>query len=284
MENGLTQALQGVSVVALATNIPGPVAAARLVQWGARVTKIEPPHGDALALACPAWYEDIVTDMEVCKLDLRDVADARRLHEYLARADVLITAMRPAALSRAGVAWSDLQATYPRLSQVAVVGEGAPHADRAGHDLTYQARAGLLSPPALPRSVFADLAAAERAVSAALAAVCKCSRSGRGSYAEISIVDAAIAFARPLRYGLTAASGPLGGALPTYDLYQASDGWIAVAALEPHFFERLRTLLGVDALDAPTLAESFRKRRAAEWEELGSSNDIPLAAVTGACA
>ena len=45
--------LQGVKIVSLALNAPGPVAAARLTRMGAEVTKIEPPSGDATIAAGP---------------------------------------------------------------------------------------------------------------------------------------------------------------------------------------------------------------------------------------
>ena len=46
--------LQGVKIVSLALNVPGPVAAARLTKLGADVTKVEPPTGDATKTAAPA--------------------------------------------------------------------------------------------------------------------------------------------------------------------------------------------------------------------------------------
>lgn len=279
MATDLSLALDGISVVALATNIPGPLAAARLRDLGARVVKIEPAHGDALAAASPGWYAAIHAQLEVRRLDLRLAENLAALHEHLQSADVLVTAMRGSALSRLGLNWPELHARYPRLSHVAVVGEAAPNDDRAGHDLTYQARAGLLAPPAMPRTVLGDLAAAERAVTAALAALFQRDRTGRGIRAEIAIVDAALEFAAPLRFGLTGRHDVLGGGLPAYNLYRASDGWVAVAALEPHFVERLAALLGVDALDAKTLEACLRKRTAAEWEELAAANDVPIAAV-----
>ena len=49
----------------------------------------------------------------------------------------------------------------------------------------------------------------------------------------------------------------LGGALPFYGLYPAADGWIAVAALEPHFAQRLAAQVG-------TTAEELRERFAGE--------------------
>ena len=38
--------LDGVRVVSTAQNVPGPLAAARMREAGARVIKVEPPHGD----------------------------------------------------------------------------------------------------------------------------------------------------------------------------------------------------------------------------------------------
>src|SRR5579885_447372 len=81
-----------------------------------------------------------------------------------ARADLLITSMRPRALQACGLDWSRTHAAFPRLSHVEIVGEGGDRAGGAGHDLTYQAVAGLLTPPAMPRTVFADMFAAERAI------------------------------------------------------------------------------------------------------------------------
>ena len=281
MNESLARALDGIAVVALATNIPGPLAAASLRAMGARVVKIEPPHGDALQVAAAQWYREIVEGMQVERLDLRADADRTRLHALLNEADVLITATRAGALQRAGLAWDALAQRTPRLCHVAVVGEAAPNDDRSGHDLTYQARAGLLSPPAMPRSVFADMAAAQRAVSAALAALLERARTGRGVRVEVAIVDAAASFAVPLRHGLTAAGGVLGGALPAYNLYRAADGWVAVAALEEHFAARLQRVLELERLDAASLRAAFEHRTVAALERLAETHDLPLAACVG---
>ena len=279
MLEALCDALEGTNVVALATNVPGPLAAARLSGLGARVIKIEPLHGDPLSSAAPAWYAQLHRDMEIVRVDLREERDREVVRRRVAEADLLLTAMRASALQRAGLAWTQLHARDPRLVHVAVVGEAAPHADRAGHDLTYQARAGLIAPPAMPRTLLADLAAAERTVSAALAALLARNSDGRGRYVEVGIVDAAAAMAAPLRYGLTSPEGVLGGALAAYALYPAGDGWVAVAALEAHFSERLRTLLEVDTLNAESIAAALARRSAQEWEALALASDVPLAAI-----
>ena len=223
-------------IVTTAVNIPGPVAAARLRDLGAAVTKVEPPSGDPLELAAPEWYERLVVGTEVVRLDLK----AESLDGLLAGADVLLTSQRRSALGRLGLAWDSLHERHPGLAQVAILGEG----ERAGHDLTYLASRGLLDPPHLPRTVMADLIGAERAVSAALAAL-------------------------------------LGGGLATYGLYEASDGWIAVAALEPGFRSRLAEGLGIAELTRPELESAFRSRTAAEWEAWARELDLPLDALHG---
>ncbi|MBV8489885.1 MAG: CoA transferase [Candidatus Eremiobacteraeota bacterium] len=280
MQEAIGDALDGIAVVALATNIPGPLAAASLRSMGARVTKVEPQHGDPLQAAAARWYAAIVAGMEVERLDLRSGAGKERMTELLSDADLLVTSTRAGALARAQLDWPVLHERYPRLSHVAIVGEGFPNDDRAGHDLTYQARAGLLSPPAMPRTVVADLAAAQRSVTAALAALRKRDREGRGVRVDVAIVDAAADFAAPLRYGLTGPRDVLGGGFAAYSLYRASDGWVAVAALEEHFASRLRSVLGIDRLSAPELERAIAARSMTEWERLAEEHDLPLAAVS----
>lgn len=280
MNDGSHAPLEGLRVVAATTNVPGPIAAARLAELGGSVWKVEPLRGDPLEEAAPQWYARLHERVDVTRLNLSEPRDRDMLQERIAAADVLLTAMRTRALERAGLASETLSRRYPALVQVAIVGESAPHRDRAGHDLTYQARAGLLAPPAMPRTLIGDLAAAERAVSATLAALIARSRTGRGRYSEIGIVEAAEDFAAPLRHGLTTPEGALGGGLATYRLYRASDGWVAVAALEPHFIEGLREILEIEAVDADSIAASIARRPAQEWARLAQARDVPLTAIT----
>lgn len=266
-------------VLALVTNIPGPLAARALARGGASVTKVEPLQGDALEAAAPQWYAEITAGMEVLRLDLRRSADLDRVEVLLHQSDLLITAMRTGALERLGLAWALVHERYPRLCHVEIVGEAAPHGDRAGHDLTYQAQAGLVDPPAMPRSVFADAFAAERAVAAAYRALFERERTGTGTHAEVAIAAGAVDLAGALRHGLTTRDGPLGGALPIYRLYEAVDGWIALAALEPHFQARLRDALQMESFDAAALGARFAEQSCAHWEALALQYDLPLCTV-----
>jgi crotonobetainyl-CoA:carnitine CoA-transferase CaiB-like acyl-CoA transferase len=269
----------GARIVSLAVNVPGPVAAAALRDLGASVVKVEPPGGDPLAGINPDWYADLTSGMQVRVLDLKTDADHATFEELLASADLLLTSIRPSALERLGLGWPDLHASYPRLCQVAIVGYESPRQNLAGHDLTYQADMGLVVPPALPRTLVADLGGAQRAVIAALALLMARDRSGEGASVEVSLNDAARFFAEPLVRGLTGERGALGGQLPAYGLYRTRDGWLAVAALEPRFRETLGRELGVDPGDHEALARAFAERTSADWETWAEARDLPITGV-----
>lgn len=274
--------LRGMRVVTLAVNVPGPVAAARMYDLGAAVTKVEPPSGDPLEAMTAAWYGELARGQEIVRIDLKAPEGRARLEGMLAESDLLLTSSRPAAMERLGLAWGALHARHPRLCQVAITGHPPPREDRAGHDLTYQSALGLVDPPAMPRTLLADLAAAERAVSAALALMLERARDGEGRYAAVSLEEAAEVFAAPLRHGLTRPGGLLGGGEAIYGLYRAREGWVAVAALEPHFRRRLAEGLGLARLDRPALEAALLVRSAEEWEAWATALDLPLAAVRGA--
>jgi crotonobetainyl-CoA:carnitine CoA-transferase CaiB-like acyl-CoA transferase len=260
-------------VVNTGVNLPAGAAAARLSQLGASVTKIEPPDGDPMAAAAPGLYAELTEGHAIVRLDLKEGSGRAALDELLTNADILLTSSRPSALARLGLAWPELAERHPRLLQVAIVGHAAPHQELPGHDLTYAAGHGLLSPPAMPRTLVADLGGAERAVSTALALLLSRDR-GTERYAEVALADSAAFFALPVRHGVTAEGGPLAGADPYYGVYETRDGWIALAALEPKFRRRL-----VEELGAEPSAEAFAARSAAEWQRWAEERDLPLAAV-----
>jgi alpha-methylacyl-CoA racemase len=272
--------LQGVKIVSLALNVPGPVAAARLTKLGADVTKVEPPSGDATKTVAPAWYESLCKGQTVLRLDLKKTSDGRaKLNELLARADLLLASFRPSALQRLGLDWESLHVRHPKLCFVGIVGYPAPLHERTGHDLTYQSDLGLVRPPQMPPSLFIDLAGAERAVSMALALLNRAARAGDACCAWVSLHECARDLAEPLKAGLTSSNGVLGGGYPLYGFYRASDGWIAIAALEPHFAERLLSELGLKKADRTALERIFLQRKAASWEKWAAELDLPLVAV-----
>ena len=273
--------LRGIRVVTMALNLPGPVASARLRDLGADVAKVEPPSGDPFEQYCPRWYAALHEGIAMHRIDLKADAGRAALDGLLREADLFVTAQRPSALERLGLAPAALARRFPRLCHVAITGHAPPEQEVAGHDLTYMAVTGLVAPPALPATLFADMAGAERAVTTALALLLQRERRGPASHAEVPLEEAAQVLAQPRREGLTGPGALLGGRLAGYNFYRARDGWLAVAALETHFARALAAALETPELTHDALASAFIRESAAHWEAWARERDLPIVAVRG---
>ena len=263
--------LSDVRVVTIALNAPGPVAASKLRTAGATITKVEPPTGDPLEGYIPDWYRELHEGIQVERIDLKSADGARRMRTLLADADLFLASQRPSALARLGLDADTLLHPNSRVNHLRwlnIVGElDAP--EIPGHDLTYLAKAGLLGHE-LPKTVFADILAAEHAFATALLLL----RQPPGSRAQLGLFDSLASLVAPLTHGLTGPGGLLGGKLPAYGVYETRDGRIAIAALETHFRKRVYELLQLP-MDTD-LTSTFLTRTAREWETWAVDNDLPI--------
>jgi crotonobetainyl-CoA:carnitine CoA-transferase CaiB-like acyl-CoA transferase len=251
------------------------------------VVKVEEPGmGDPVRLAPPlvrgasALAAVLLAGVESIALDLKREGARDVLAALLERADVLLESFRPGTLARLGFPPEELAARYPRLVVCSLSGYGAEgeQAGRAGHDLTYQALAGLLAPTArMPAVPVADLAGAFAAALAVVAAVHRRHTTGRGGRVDASLYDAAL-HANLVNWAAEAGGHrpvgqplPLSGALPCYNLYRTADGGtLAVACLEhrPEVKRQVQELVG--------------SRTRAEWTELATAHDLPIEPVLSA--
>ena len=277
--------LKGVRVVSLALNLPGPAALVRLQGMGATCVKVEPPAGDPMRHYSAQAYAEMHQGIKVMSADLKTPAGQARLGRELAKADVLLTSFRPSALVKLGLDWKTLKRQYPALSLVEVVGAPGPRAEEPGHDLTYQADAGLVSGLALPPSLLADMGGSLMASEAALQSVLAQRSGGKGVRLEVALSDAAEWLAKPHQWGLTVPGSVLGGAHAGYKIYPCKDGRVALAALEPHFAAALCAAVGCPMPDVAALFKPETHQAVATFlagktrkqlDRLAVAKDIPL--------
>lgn len=276
-----TRPLAGLRLLTLGLNLPAPVAAQQARQLGARVRKIEPPAGDPVAAMAPAVYAELHQGVAVRRLDLREPAGQRALQTELARADVLLSSFRPAAMRRLGLGWKLLRRAQPGLWLLSIEGElAAP--DEAGHDLTYQAGLGLIG-DRLPPSLWADMAGAQAALLALHQIQLARLRGEPPRRLRVGLADALAQAAAPRRWGLTAPGGLLGGAHAGYQVFACQGGRVAVAALEPKFASALADCAGLGA--APRWLAASTREQLAAWfagqtvdglRRLAAERDLPL--------
>ena len=285
------QALRGVRILSLALNLPGPAALMRLVQMGARCTKVNPPAGDPMQHYTPTGYDLLHKEVAHKTLDLKTTAGQAALHQLLPQIDVLLTSFRPSALSKLGLGWKSLHQQYPALSLIEVVGAPGPLAEIPGHDLTYQAEVGLVNGLDLPPSLFADMGGALMASEATLKAVLMLKISGKGTRHEVALSDAAAWLALPRQLRMTTPDGAVGGAHAGYRVYACKNGRVAVAALEPHFAISLCAAAGITLVHPvkdlfkpeihQTIAAFLAGKTRQQLDKLAAAQDIPLLTLPG---
>ncbi len=287
--------LSGMVVLDLTRLLPGPFCAWLLRGWGARVVKVEDTGaGDYLREANPVWFRYLNAGAESIRLNLKRPAGRELFLRLVLRADLVLEGFRPGVMERLGLGWEALQAANPRLVLVSLSGYSpdGPDAGRAGHDLNYLARSGLLSLMGeMPPIQLADLAGGLTAAAGALAAVLHARATGQGLHVQTSLLDAVLALGSLL--GAEAQAGvahqkgqlPLAGALPCYNLYRTKDGGrVALGALEPKFWGRFCEAVGrpewvcrqMDPTLKPELEALFRSRPLADWAELARSEEVCL--------
>jgi alpha-methylacyl-CoA racemase len=305
--------LEGLRVLDLTRLLPGPYATLVLADLGADVVKVEDPRGgDYLRWIPPLAGEQsgafhvLNRNKRSLALDLKAPGGVEVLLRLAGGADVLVETFRPGVLERLGAGPAALRAANPRLVVCALSGYGqtGPYRDLAGHDLNYAAVAGALAmngPPDAPVPLgvqAADLAGAWAGVAGILAALHRRAATGEGAVVDASMTEGVLgmmsmqlgmAWARgaPLRRG----EEQLAGAAACYRTYRTQDGrFVALGALEPHFFRRF-----CDAAGRPDLADRqledggrgpveelaalFATRTRDAWATLGRENDACLTPV-----
>jgi len=292
------QPLRGTRILSLALNLPGPAALLRCAVMGAQCTKLEPlpppgmDSGDPMHIYCAPAYEEMHAGVQRMQADLKTPEGQARLHAELAQTDVLLTSFRPGALRKLGLEWEVLQARYPQLSMVRIFGMTGDGAETPGHDITYQAEAGLLPTGQMPASLLADMTGALMASEAVLQTQMHRLRCGAGALLDIGLFEAAQWLAQPLHWGLSAPGGVVGGAHAGYRTYRCRDGMVAVAALEPHFAARLCAAAGLaaagdiaimqDSATHEAIVRFMQERSLAQLQEIALQQDIPLHVLPGA--
>ncbi len=292
--NHAPRPLNGIRILSLALNLPGPAALMRCQQMGAHCSKLEPVAAsdhvcaDPMFSYSPQAYAQLHTGIHVLQANLKTEQGQRTLQSLLSQTDVLMTSFRPSALPRLGLDWECLHHQHPQLCMVRIVGSTiASEIDHPGHDLTYQAQAGLIHNRHMPSSLLADMAGAITATEAVMQCLLLRLQTGHGHCLDIGLAQAAQWLALPRHWKLSTIDGDVGGAHAGYRMYSCLDGWVALAALEPHFAQRLCELAGLENDDgsaafmrAPSthdrIASFMQTRSCSAIAAIAEQSDIPL--------
>ena len=270
--------LAGLRVIELAGIGPGPHAAMLLADLGADVVRVERPPG-GLQLV-PRQSDQMLRGRRSVALDLKDPADRETVLRLVERADVLIEGLRAGVTERLGVGPADCLSRNPRLVYARMTGWGqhGPLAHRAGHDINYVALTGVLHAighaddrPVPPLNLVGDFGGGSMFLAVGvLAALWERERSGIGQVVDAAMLDGISVLAQ-MFWSLRACGlwsdqrgrNLLDSGAPFYDTYACADGrYVAVGALEPHFYAALLEGLGLAGHALPAQLDQSR------WPEL----------------
>lgn len=200
----MTDALEGILVVALEQAVAVPTATCKLADAGARVIKLERSEGDFArgyddyAKGQSSYFVWLNRGKESCRVDLKQADDRALVEAMLGKADVFIQNLAPGAATRLGLGATELRARYPKLITCDVSGyaPGTPHYKRKAYDLLVQAESGLAaitgtqdSGPSRIGVSIADIATGQAAYAAILEALLRRARTGQGSAIQLSLFD-----------------------------------------------------------------------------------------------
>jgi crotonobetainyl-CoA:carnitine CoA-transferase CaiB-like acyl-CoA transferase len=283
-------------VLDLSRLLPGPYLTQLFVDLGAEVIKVETLRvGDHTRLAplemgLGRMFEAVNRGKKSVAINYRNPHGRELFLKLAATADVVLEGFRPGRVDKWGIGYQAVRAVKPDIIYCSLSGYGqeGPYRDRAGHDLNYLAVGGALAlnarrgeapvPYGLP---VADLAGGMLAAVAVLGALLGHSRTGRGMYLDMAVLDGVISFMTPLASGayfngLEVAAGglPLLGGLPCFNVYETADGkYLSLGIVEPHFWADFCRVTGrpdllpsqYDRTIGGEIAAIFRARTRDEW-------------------
>lgn len=303
--------LAGIKVLDLSGVGPGARCARILADLGAEVTRVvPPPRKGSHRLEAPYHAYGASRGWRKLTLDLKNEVGRELFMRLAARFDVVVEGFRPGVAARLGIGYEAVAQANPKAVYCSISGYGqtGPAANWVGHDLNYDALAGMLATsgkradgaPAIPGLTVADSAGGGmQAVISILAGLVRSKTTGEGCYLDVSMTEGvlylmSIHVDEYLATGKEAAPGSslLTGGFACYDLYQAADGkWISLGAIESGFYANVCKALGCeewiphqmdrtrqDAIRA-AFGGAFAKKTRAEWMDIFAPMDSCVAPV-----
>jgi crotonobetainyl-CoA:carnitine CoA-transferase CaiB-like acyl-CoA transferase len=202
--------LAGIKIVDLTSVVMGPYATQILGDMGAEVIKVESPDGDILrqmgegrSPAMGPIHMTINRNKKSLMLDLRNPAAKAGLLRVVQKADMLIHALRPAAIERLGLGYEAVRLINPDIVYCGAYGYGkeGPYADDPAYDDMIQAMSGicdlnigLAGEPRYTPTILGDKVAGLTIAYGVLGALVHKLRTGQGQFVEVPMLESLVSF------------------------------------------------------------------------------------------
>ncbi len=285
-------ALDGITVLDLATFVAAPFCATLLGEFGAEVIKVEQPGiGDDLRRlgqrvdGVTLWWLTEARNKKSITCNLR-VSEGQALIKRLAeRVDIITENFRPGTLERWNLGYESLRAVKPGLIMVRIsaFGQTGPYRERPGFGRIAAAVGGITylsghpdRAPVTPGTpTIPDYLAGVIGAFGALLALQHRQRTGEGQVVDVALYEPILRMLDELIpvYGATGHVRERIGSATEYVVphnhYQARDGrWLAIACTNDRMFERLLRAMGREEWKEPYRSMDDRLRLREELDGL----------------
>jgi crotonobetainyl-CoA:carnitine CoA-transferase CaiB-like acyl-CoA transferase len=311
--------LDDITVLDLSHALAGPFASTMLGDMGADIIKIEPPTGDISRAwgppfygSEPSYFVSLHRNKRSVVIDFKHAEGKELFFRLLEKADVVLENYRVGVLDKLGLGYEQGRARNPRIIYCSVSGFGqtGPYRDRAALDLIVQAESGMMSVTGEEggRGVrcgvsIADMTAGMYAAYGILAAVHARTRTGRGQYVDVSMLEGQLSLLQTLVAAYIAdgqVPGPMGTAykaLLPYQTFRTKTRDLALAVGSEKLWKDFCPLLGAPEMTRDPrwhdnaargknraslierLQEIFLTRTYEEWEAILVPAGIPMGAI-----
>lgn len=265
----MVKLLEGILVLDLSHTLAGPFATMLLSDLGARVVKVESPHGDETRSWAPhvngfsAYFSSINRGKESIVVDLKTSKGKEIVYRLAKKAHVVVENYRPGVREKLGVDPDTLFKMNPELVYCSIKGFGldnTPYHDLPAYDIIIQALSGLMAstgeegrpPVRVSFALFDVMTGYLAALNIVAALLAKKEGKVRGSvYIEVPMYDTAIysMVYIPIIYLMTGRKPKrMGSAHPSivpYQAFEAGDGrYFILAAANDRLWEKACKALG----------------------------------------
>lgn len=277
----MTGPLSGIRIIEVGHMLAGPYCGLLLADMGAEVIKIESREGDIARAVSPhfigphnAYFASLNRSKKSVVIDLSSEAGSSQLEALVGSSHALITNLRPSAIKKLGLTYSNLRRWNERFVCVALTGYGleGPYAENPAYDYVIQALTGVMAltgdPSAPPTKAGYSAVDNSAGLVAAMGLLAKIVE-GKGGQVDVAMYDVMLS---QLNYLAGAALntdevvGRLANSSHPYvvpaQIFPTAEGWLTIFITHDKFWQKFCHEVGRPQwIDDPQFATMADRRQ-----------------------
>lgn len=278
----MSKPLTGTTVIDFTSSISGPFCGALLADYGAEVIKVERPvTGEDARLfppikdGTPLGFVSIGRGKKAISIDLNKEEGQNIFQKIASKVDVILENYTPGTMKRWNIDFDTIKQINPKIVYCSISGYGqfGPMAQLPSYDIVVQGLSGMMAatgfpdgPPTKTGSALSDYITGIFGAFAISMGLLYVKQHQEAIHLDVSMLDVLLSIQDVPFLNWTnnnAVTPRFGNRLPyvtPFDTFEASDGWIIIAAANNNNFGALCQVMNrPDLLDDPRFSDNARR-------------------------